>query len=45
MLRNRDCGGGSVVGVGYYYYYYRIYHLAALAGKYSPTLEFSNQQD
>ena len=29
----------------YYYYYYRISHLSALAGKYSPILGFSNQQD
>jgi hypothetical protein len=28
-----------------YYYYYRISHFSALAGKYSPTLGFSNQQD
>jgi hypothetical protein len=33
----------------YYYYYYhhhhRISHFSALAGKYSPILGFSNQQD
>ena len=29
----------------YYYYYYRICHFSALAGKYSPTLGCSNQQD
>jgi hypothetical protein len=27
------------------YYYYRISPFSALAGKYSPTLRFSNQQD
>jgi hypothetical protein len=29
----------------YYYYYYRISHCSPLAGKYSPILVFSNQQD
>ena len=33
----------------YYYYYYYCYHLishfSGLAGKYSPLLGFSNQQD
>ena len=29
----------------YYYYYYRISHFSALAGKYSPILGCSNQQD
>ena len=34
----------------YYYYYYhhhhhRIFHFSALAGKYSPILGCSNQQD
>jgi hypothetical protein len=33
----------------YYYYHHhhhhRISHFSALAGKYSPTLGFSNQQD
>ena len=28
-----------------YYYYHRISHFSALAGKYSPILGFSNQQD
>jgi hypothetical protein len=27
------------------FYYYRISHFSALAGKYSPILGFSNQQD
>jgi plasmid replication initiation protein len=29
----------------YYYYYYRISHFSALAGKYSPILGLSNQQN
>jgi len=29
----------------FYYYYYRISHFSALAGKYSPILGCSNQQD
>ena len=29
----------------YYYYYFRISHFSALAGKYSPILGCSNQQD
>jgi len=29
----------------YYYYYHRISHLSPLAGKYSPILGCSNQQD
>jgi len=29
----------------YYYYYYLISHFSAVAGKYSPLLGFSNQQD
>ena len=28
-----------------YYYYYRIFHFSALAGKYSPILGCSDQQD
>jgi len=34
-----------IIGFAYYYYYHRISHFSALAGKYSPILGCSNQQD
>ena len=44
-----DHGVEKVQSYYYYYYYYhhhhRIFHFSALAGKYSPILGCSNQQD
>jgi hypothetical protein len=47
-LEYRDVAGvknRGTLSTHYYYYYYRISHFSALAGKYSPILGLSNQQD